>query len=196
MLNVPIPVLGFAAYSGSGKTTLLKKLLPVLVARGLRVAVVKHAHHAFEVDQPGKDSFELRKAGAAPMLVASSQRMAMMLDFAQPEQGPAADPDLAEMIDFLPLHRLDCVLVEGFKAVSFPKIEIHRPATGKPMIAPEDPNVIAIATNEPEKVRLKLAEGEAGLSQLPLLPMDDPEVVADFVMQAVAALKKETVDAL
>lgn len=192
MLKFPLPVLGFAAYSGSGKTTLLKKLLPVLVEKGLKVAVVKHAHHAFEVDQPGKDSYELRKAGAAPMLVASSQRMAMMLDFPQSDTARLEDPDLAEMIDFLPLHRLDCVLVEGFKEVAFPKIEIHRPATGKPVIAGDDDNIIAIATNEATKMAEQLAAmPELKLQQLALLDLNNPAQIADFVIQIVAAQSAE-----
>jgi len=185
MLNFPLPVLGFSAFSGSGKTTLLKKLLPILVQKGVRCAVVKHAHHAFEVDQPGKDSFELRKAGAAPMLVASSQRMAMMLDFPVSDESPAKDPDLQEMIDYLPLHRLDCVLVEGFKAIPFPKIEIHRPATGKPVIAVDDTNIIAIATNDATKLKENLVDSGEAVNALPLLDLNDPEAIADFVIQQV-----------
>lgn len=185
MLNYPLPVLGFSAFSGSGKTTLLKKLLPILVRSGIRCAVVKHAHHAFEVDQPGKDSFELRKAGAAPMLVASSQRMAMMLDFPVSDESPVKDPDLQEMIDFLPLHRLDCVLVEGFKAIPFPKIEIHRPETGKPVIALNDANIIAIATNDAAKLKENLADSGEAVNALPLLDLNDPEAIADFVIEQV-----------
>lgn len=185
MLNFPLPVLGFSAFSGSGKTTLLKKLLPVLTQKGVRCAVVKHAHHAFEVDQPGKDSFELRKAGAAPMLVASSQRMAMMLDFPPVEGRAVMSPDLNEMIDFLPLHRLDCVLVEGFKAVPFPKIEIHRPATGKPLIAAEDRNIIAIATNEAVKLKQSFGREDERVNALPLLDLNNPEAIAEFVIEQV-----------
>ncbi|MDX1320560.1 MAG: molybdopterin-guanine dinucleotide biosynthesis protein B [Oceanospirillum sp.] len=187
MLKFPLPVLGFAAFSGSGKTTLLKKLLPVLVDKGLRTAVVKHAHHAFEVDQAGKDSYELRKAGAAPMLVASSQRMAMMLDFPQTSESAAKDPDLPEMIDFLPLHRLDCVLVEGFKAIPFPKIEVHRPATGKPVIALDDENIVAIATNDATKLTESLKDAPERVRQLPLLDLNNPEAVADYVIRYVTA---------
>lgn len=186
MLSFPLPVLGFSAFSGSGKTTLLKKMLPILVSRGVRCAVVKHAHHSFEVDQPGKDSFELRKAGAAPMLVASSHRMAMMLDFPEGDESPAQDPDLQEMIDFLPLHRLDCVLVEGFKAIPFPKIEIHRPATGKPVIAVDDANIIAIATNDGAKLKENLADQGEAVKSLPLLDLNNPEAIADFVIKQIA----------
>lgn len=194
MLNFPLPVLGFSAFSGSGKTTLLKKLLPILVRRGIRCAVVKHAHHAFEVDQPGKDSFELRKAGAAPMLVASSHRMAMMLDFPVSDESPLKDPDLQEMIDFLPLHRLDCVLVEGFKAIPFPKIEIHRPETGKPVIAVDDTNIIAIATNDAAKLKENLADEGEGVNVLPLLDLNDPEAIAEFVIQQVKQ-RRQALDA-
>jgi molybdopterin-guanine dinucleotide biosynthesis protein B len=199
MLKFPLPVLGFAAFSGSGKTTLLKKLLPVLVERGLRVAVVKHAHHAFEVDHPGKDSYELRKAGAAPMLIASANRMAMMLDFPQEPSFPK-EPDLAEMIDFLPQHRLDAVLVEGFKAEHFPKIEVYRPATGKPLMAQSDANIIAIATDEPTVVTSKMADVAEAMadtniadanSQIPqdsalkILDLNHCETVADFVIEQI-----------
>ena len=160
MPEFPLPVLGFAAFSGTGKTTLLKQLLPMLKQQGIRVAVVKHAHHNFETDKPGKDSYELRKAGAAPMLIASSQRMAMMMDFDE-----VKDPSLTEMIDYLPLHKLDCVLVEGFKHVPFNKIELHRPVMEKEVLALSDPNIIAIATDDIEND--DLPRGSAGRSWPP-----------------------------
>lgn len=170
MAKFPIPVLGFAAFSGTGKTTLLKKVLPLLKAQGLRVAVVKHAHHNFEVDQSGKDSYELRKAGASPMLVCSSQRLALMLDYDQSQE-----PNLEEMIDFLPLHRLDAVLVEGFKSEAFDKIELHRPAMGKPLLAETDTNIIAIATNQPKRIAEQCPA-------LPRLDLGNAEQITAFVI--------------
>ncbi|MFL6712642.1 MAG: molybdopterin-guanine dinucleotide biosynthesis protein B, partial [Sulfurifustis sp.] len=112
------PILGIAAYSGTGKTTLLRKILPQLRGRGLRVAVVKHAHHSFDTDVPGKDSYELRKAGAVQMLVASRHRWALIT-----ETGDANEPRLDELLGQLDQSNLDLILVEGFKAEAFPKIE-------------------------------------------------------------------------
>ena len=166
MIRALCPVLGFAAWSGTGKTTLLVRLLPKLRGRGLRVGMIKHAHHSFEVDQPGKDSYELRKAGASPMLVASSRRWALMADLEQER-----DPVLQEMLDRLDQSQLDVILVEGFKHEAFPKIELHRPAVGKGLLFPEDANVIAIATDAP------LAQ----TAPLSVLDLNDVEAIADFV---------------
>jgi molybdopterin-guanine dinucleotide biosynthesis protein MobB len=167
MLNCKIPVLGFAAYSGTGKTTLLKQLLPILRGRGLRIGMIKHAHHDFEIDQPGKDSYELRKAGANEMLIASGKRWALMVD-----RNGEGDPVLQEMLDRLDQPNLDLVLVEGFKHERFPKIELHRPSVGKPLIFPEDPDVIAVAT-----------DGELAVeTQLPVLDINDVSAVAEFVV--------------
>lgn len=140
--DVRIPLLGFAAPSGTGKTTLLRALIPKLKAKGLRIAVVKHAHHAFEVDQPGKDSFELRKAGALPLLITSSQRRVIFFDHAVSQE-----PSLAEELTYLETRPLDLILVEGFKTEKFAKIELHRPALGVPPRYLEDPQVIALATD-------------------------------------------------
>ncbi|MES9957525.1 MAG: molybdopterin-guanine dinucleotide biosynthesis protein MobB [Sedimenticola sp.] len=166
MLRAEIPVLGFAAYSGTGKTTLLKQLLPLLRGRGLRVGMIKHAHHDFEIDTPGKDSYELRKAGASEMLIASGKRWALMVD-----TDGEGDPVLQEMLDRLDQSKLDLVLVEGFKHEAFPKIELHRPALGKPLIFPGDPDVIAVAS-----------DGElACTTELPRLDINDIASIADFV---------------
>ncbi|ABE59431.1 MULTISPECIES: molybdopterin-guanine dinucleotide biosynthesis protein B [Chromohalobacter] len=150
------PLLGIAAWSGTGKTTLLEALLPRLSAAGMHVAVIKHAHHAFDVDQPGKDSHRLRQAGAAPMLVASGKRFALMME--TPEQEEA---DLAALVSHvLPLSP-DLILVEGFKAWPLPKLELHRHALGKPLMAPDDVWVRAVAT--PDDVALP-----TGVERLPL----------------------------
>jgi molybdopterin-guanine dinucleotide biosynthesis protein MobB len=140
-----VPLLGFCAYSGTGKTTLLRRLLPRLNSAGLRVAMIKHAHHDFEIDHPGKDSYELRHAGACQMLVASRRRMALI-----EERNSAAEPTLEELLARLELSRIDLVLVEGFKHGDHPKIELHRAGLGRPWLFPDDPSVIALACDDPE----------------------------------------------
>lgn len=138
-----VPVLGFAAYSGTGKTTLLLKLIPLLKQEGIRVALIKHAHHEFDIDIPGKDSYELRKAGADQVVVASAKRCALIK-----ESHIHEDPRLEDLIKQLDLAYLDLVLVEGFRHAPFPKIELHRPSLNKSLIFPQDSNIIAVATDE------------------------------------------------
>jgi molybdopterin-guanine dinucleotide biosynthesis protein B len=167
MINAEIPVLGFAAYSGTGKTSLLKRLLPLLRERGLRIGMVKHTHHDFDIDQPGKDSYELRKAGASQMLVASGRRWALMV-----ETDGTGDPQLQEMIGQLDQANLDLILVEGFKHVAFPKIELHRNALGKPLLYPKDLAIVAFACDGPPP---------AGLP-LPLLDLNKAQQIADFII--------------
>ncbi|WP_275096527.1 molybdopterin-guanine dinucleotide biosynthesis protein MobB [Sedimenticola hydrogenitrophicus] len=167
MINAEIPVLGFAAYSGTGKTSLLKKLLPLLRERGLRIGMVKHTHHNFDIDQPGKDSYELRKAGASQMLVASGRRWALMV-----ETDGTGDPQLQEMIGQLDQASLDLILVEGFKHVAFPKIELHRSALGKPLLYPNDPAIVAFACDGPPPDGLPL----------PLLDLNETRQIADFII--------------
>jgi molybdopterin-guanine dinucleotide biosynthesis protein MobB len=167
VIGARCPVLGFAAWSGTGKTTLLVRLLPRLRARGLRIGMVKHAHHSFEIDQPGKDSFELRKAGATPLLLASRWRWVLMTDLEQERE-----PELQEMVRRLDDVPLDAILVEGFKHESFPKIELHRPAVGRPLLFPEDPDIIAVATDAPLVTP----------TDLPVLDLNDVDAIADFVV--------------
>ena len=150
---------------GTGKTTLLVKLLPLMKLQGLRVAMIKQTHHDFDIDKPGKDSFELRKAGATQMLVASDKRSALMTEY-----GSRVSPGLGELVDQLDLQNIDLVLVEGFRHLSFPKIELHRPATGKDLIFPQDPSVIAVASDD------DLQTGD-----LPLLDINVPEEVMGFI---------------
>ncbi|MBB3229717.1 molybdopterin-guanine dinucleotide biosynthesis protein B [Halomonas stenophila] len=165
-LRDDLPLLGIAAWSGTGKTTLLERLLPALRRRGLRVAVIKHAHHGFDVDQPGKDSHRLRQAGAAPMLVASRARIAMMMET------PGRDEaDLAELVEMVRPQAPDLVLVEGFKAWPLPKLELHRPAVGKPLRVAEDPWVMAVASD----VAVPLPAGVEALD------LNDLEALADWV---------------
>jgi molybdopterin-guanine dinucleotide biosynthesis protein B len=156
-------VIGIAGFSGSGKTTLIEKMIPVLARAGLRVSLIKHAHHEFDVDQPGKDSYRHRHAGCAEVLVSSSNRWALMH-----ELRGAPEPSLAEQIRHL--APCDLVIVEGYKAEPIPKIEVHRREGHTPLLYPGDANVIAVATDEPLD------------TQLPQLPLDDPEAVARFVV--------------
>lgn len=138
------PVLGFAGYSGSGKTSLLKGLIARLRARGLRLGVVKHTHHEFDVDRPGKDSYELRQAGAARIAVGSSRRWVLIVE--RPETREAT---LTEMLAQMHDDSLDLILVEGFRHERFAKIEVHRPALGRGLLRAEDDSIIAVATDEP-----------------------------------------------
>jgi len=175
-MNYPIPVIGFSAFSGTGKTTLLKRLLPLLRAQQLRVGVIKHAHCSFDIDHPGKDSYEIRHAGADKMLIISSQRMAVVHEF---RQQPAKEPTLQQALAEIDAESLDLILVEGFKAAHFPKIELHRPERGKPMMFPNDSNIIAIASNvsaaeldlDPEKVSVAY------------LNLNQPGDISDFIVQ-------------
>jgi molybdopterin-guanine dinucleotide biosynthesis protein B len=168
-----IPVIGFVARSGSGKTTLLQKLVPVLRERGLRIGYLKHAHHTFDLDVPGKDSYEIRRAGALQTLVASRERWALQSE--QTER--SRDPSLKEMLGRFDANRLDLILVEGFKHSAYPKIEIHRTATGQPPLYPDDPDVIAVVTDS----------HLSGEVHPPELPVEDPEAIADFVQRYMEA---------
>lgn len=141
MTESSIPLVGFSAFSGTGKTTLLKQVIPLLKQKDLRVAVIKHAHHHFDLDQPGKDSFELRKAGADKTIICTTTRMAEITEFPSPED----EPSLQEIIDTIDTDSFDLILVEGYKHLPFPKIELHRQSVGKPYLYHEDPNIIAIA---------------------------------------------------
>jgi len=142
-LQCACPVIGLVAFSGSGKTTLLKQLIPLLKARGLKLGMIKHTHHHFEIDHPGKDSYELRTAGTDQMLIAARSRWALITETPQ-QQG---DPPLQTMLDQLDSDNLDLVLVEGFKHEAFAKIEVHRPQLGFPLMYPDDPDIVAIATD-------------------------------------------------
>lgn len=157
-------VFGFAGYSGSGKTTLIEKLIPLLVDKGYKIALIKHAHHDFDVDQPGKDSHRHRVAGAGEVLVTSGRRWALMH-----ELRGEAEPSLDELL--CRLSPCDFVLVEGFKREAIPKMEVYRPSAGKPLIHPEDPHIVAVATDSP------LDTG------LPLIDIDRPDEVAAFILK-------------
>jgi molybdopterin-guanine dinucleotide biosynthesis protein B len=135
-------IIGLAGWSGSGKTTLLTKIIPRLTARGLSVSTVKHAHHAFDLDQPGKDSHSHRLAGASEVLVGSATRWALVH-----ELRGAAEPSLGELLS--KLAPVDLVIVEGYKSEPHPKLEVHRAAIGKPLLHPDDPGIVAIAADQP-----------------------------------------------
>ena len=157
-------VIGLAGWSGSGKTTLLVRLLPELIRRGISVSTMKHAHHVFDVDQPGKDSFRHRAAGASEVLVASANRWALMH-----ELRGASEPSAAELMKHM--TQVDLLIVEGFKREQHDKIEIHRRKNGKPLLYPDDPRIVAVLSDEP------LLD-----CPLPVIDLDDLVKVADFVI--------------
>lgn len=157
-------VIGIAGYSGSGKTTLIEKVIPVLVRAGLRVSLIKHAHHEFDVDQPGKDSHRHRHAGCSEVLISSSNRWALMH-----ELRGAAEPSLQEQLKhFSPC---DLVIVEGYKNEAIPKVEVRRQGAHTPALHPDDANVIAVATDDVLD------------TDLPQLDINDAEAVAQFIIQ-------------
>jgi molybdopterin-guanine dinucleotide biosynthesis protein MobB len=165
-IHSDIPVLGFAAYSGTGKTSLLVKLLPRLNEKGIRVGVIKHAHHTFDIDHEGKDSYELRKAGARQMLIGSDKRWALI---AETENNKNRLGDFIEKLDHA---SLDLILVEGFKPESIPKIELTRPSLGNPLFYPEDKSVIAVATDAELPVK----------TTLPVLDLNNPDQIVEFIL--------------
>ena len=156
-------LIGLSGWSGSGKTTLITALVPALIARGRSVSTVKHAHHAFDVDKPGKDSYVHREAGAHEVLISSDQRWALMR-----EHRGAPEPVLSELVGHL--SAVDLVLVEGFKREAHPKIEIHREIVGKPLLFPNDPQIVAIASDRP------MPE-----APIPHVDLDDIQAIADLV---------------
>ena len=134
-------IFGLAGWSGSGKTTLIVKLIPLIIGKGLTVSTIKHAHHAFDIDRPGKDSFEHRQSGASEVLISSANRWALMHEL--PEE---REPPLSELIKRMSM--VDLLLVEGFKWEPHPKIEVYRSSLGKPLLQPDDKNIIAVACDE------------------------------------------------
>jgi molybdopterin-guanine dinucleotide biosynthesis adapter protein len=156
-------IFGFAGWSGSGKTTLIEKLIPRFAKLGLRVSLIKHAHHTFDVDQPGKDSYRHRQAGASEIMVTSSRRWVLMH-----ELRGAAEPTFEEQIRrFSPC---DLLLVEGFKHAPIPKLEVWRAETGEPFLHPNDPHIVAVASD----ARVD--------TSLPVLPLDDDAQVSQFIL--------------
>ena len=156
-------IFGIAGWSGSGKTTLVEKLIPLFVARGLKVSLIKHAHHSFDVDQPGKDSYRHRHAGCAEVLVTSSRRWALMH-----ELRGAPEPGFAELIEHV--SPCDLLLVEGFKREQLPKLEVYCAAVGESLLHPQDPDIVAIASDQRIDTRL------------PQFGRDDAPGIAKFVL--------------
>jgi len=158
---------GFAGWSGSGKTTLIEKLIPRFTARGLRVSLLKHAHHTFDVDQPGKDSYRHRHAGAGEVLVTSSRRWVLMH-----ELRGAQEPSFEDQVRHL--SPCDLLIVEGFKHAPIPKLEVWREAPGEGLLHPQDPHIVAVASDA--KIETKL----------PLLDLNDDARIAEFVVKHLA----------
>jgi molybdopterin-guanine dinucleotide biosynthesis protein B len=156
-------VFGIAGWSGSGKTTLLERLIPCFTARGLKVSVIKHAHHGFDIDRPGKDSHRHREAGASEVMLACGERWALMH-----ERRDEAEPTLAGLL--ARMSPCDLVLIEGFKQEPVPKVEVYRPEAGKPPLFPGREDIVAVATATPLD------------TALPQLPLDDVEAIARFIM--------------
>ncbi|MFT6775326.1 MAG: molybdopterin-guanine dinucleotide biosynthesis protein MobB [Paracoccaceae bacterium] len=157
-------IFGVAGWKNSGKTGLMERLVADICARGIAVSTIKHAHHAFDVDQPGKDSHRHRVAGAQEVLLASGKRWALMHELRD-----APEPSLADLIAHL--SPVDLVLIEGYKHADHPKIEAHRAETGKPLLAGGDPRIVAIASNEP------LPD-----AAVPVLDLDDTVAIADLLL--------------
>ena len=169
--DFPRPILGFVAFSGTGKTTLLEQLIPYLGKQGVRVALLKHAHHDFDIDIPGKDSYRLRQAGATQVMIASRQRWALVTEHRKHQD----EPRLAELLVHLDPAQFDLLLVEGFKHEAYPKIELQRHALGKPALYPDDPHIIALACDtcdSPEAI--------------PLLDINRIEGIGQFVINWLA----------
>jgi molybdopterin-guanine dinucleotide biosynthesis protein B len=165
MNHSTIPILGFAAASGTGKTTLLSQLLPLLKKANLRVGLIKHSHHDFEIDHAGKDSFELRKAGATTVAIVSKYRRAIIEEFEN-----HLEPNLVDQIALFSSEKIDLLLVEGFRSEAFAKIELHRTELKKPFLHLNDPHIIAVATNSVLN------------TDLPQLNLNKPTEIADFIL--------------
>ncbi|HLH90140.1 MAG TPA: molybdopterin-guanine dinucleotide biosynthesis protein B [Xanthobacteraceae bacterium] len=163
-------IIGLAGWSGAGKTTLIAKLIPGILARGLKVSTLKHAHHAFDIDRPGKDSYEHRMAGATEVLVASEKRFALMHELRDEREPPLADL-LAK------LAPVDLVIIEGWKREPHPKLEVYRASVGKPLIHPDDPHVVAIASDVP-----------LPQATVPRISLDDAPAIIDILLERAAPL--------
>src|SRR5215813_5762421 len=165
-------IIGLAGWSGAGKTTLVAKLIPSITARGLKVSTLKHAHHAFDVDQPGKDSHTHRMAGATEVLVASERRFALIH-----ELRGEAEPRLPELL--AKRAPVDLVIIEGYKRDPHPKLEVFRAEIGKPLIHPDDPHVVAIASDVP-----------LPHARVPRVSLDDTPAIIDVLLAHAAAFAR------
>lgn len=170
-----VPILGVIAASGTGKTTLLRALIAHLNGTGLRIGCVKHTHHPFDIDRPGKDSYLLRKAGAEQMIVGGAGRWALMVD-----RAPDTDMSLVELAARFDTDNLDLILVEGFRLENIPKIEVHRTETGRELLCRTSSQIIALATNQ-------VPPPAVGV---PILPLDEVPRIAQFVLTHLARLNQ------
>jgi len=166
MTDSSIPLLGFAGWSGAGKTTLIKQLIPVLIKKGIQLSIIKHAHHSFDVDTPGKDSYLFRKAGARQTLLASHHRWVLMDEHLQDQE-----PDLFELVKRLDKKIVDLILVEGFRDVPFQKIEVYRPALEKALLCEKDEHIFALLTDQPIELT----------RNIPILDLNDLNAISQFV---------------
>jgi len=166
MTNSSIPILGFAGWSGAGKTTLIKQLIPALIQKGIQLSIVKHAHHSFDVDYPGKDSYLFRKAGARQTILASRHRWVLMDEHLQDQE-----PDLLDLIEHIDKKIVDLILVEGFREVPFPKIEVYRPSLGKAKLCENDEHIFALLTDQPIQIK----------RNIPILDLNDLDTISRFV---------------
>ena len=162
--NLTTRIIGLAGWSGSGKTTLVTKVIPRLIAHGLKVSTLKHAHHGFDLDQPGKDSFFHRAAGATEVIISSAKRWAILHELRGEQEW-----DLAELVG--KMSPVDLVLVEGYKRDAFPKLEIHRAVNGKPLLHPDDPHIVAVAT-----------DSALPAATVPVIDLNNIEAIADFLV--------------
>ncbi|MCP4956669.1 MAG: molybdopterin-guanine dinucleotide biosynthesis protein B [Photobacterium aquimaris] len=173
MITSPTPILGFAGFSGSGKTTLLEQLIPLLKQHHLRIGLLKHSHHDIDPDVPGKDSYRLRHAGCSQTLLATKSRHMLYFEYPQAER---QDPELTHCLSQLNHDLLDLVLIEGFRDQPFPKIEIHRPSYGKPLLYPTDNTILAFASDQPAPMDC----------DLPQLDLNNPHAICQFILEWLA----------
>jgi molybdopterin-guanine dinucleotide biosynthesis protein B len=173
--NETTRVIGLAGWSGSGKTTLISKVLPRLIGRGLRVSTLKHAHHGFDLDKPGKDSFVHRAAGATEVIISSAKRWAILHELREEDKW-----DLGALL--AKMSPVDLVLVEGFKRDAFPKVEIHRAENGKPLLHPDDPHIVAVA-----------ADTALPQAKVPVIDLNDIDVIADALQRYAMPLSETRV---
>lgn len=185
--DFPVPLLGFAAYSGTGKTTLLCKIIPLLKEDGVRIGVIKHAHHDIDIDHPKKDSFVLRESGATKIVVASRKRTAIIFEHPDNEE----EPTLEQALKNIRTKDIDLILVEGFKLAKLPKIELHREELNKPYLYPNDENIIAIATDHSVDNGTSESGNDTDNDIPHLLDLNKPLEIVEFIQQNILNANKQ-----
>lgn len=179
-MGCSVRVFGFAGWSGSGKTTLIEKIVPQIAARGMKVSLIKHAHHGFDLDRPGKDSYRHREAGCSEVLIMARERWALLHE-------SRGEPEMMLEEALARMSPCDLVLIEGYKAYSVPKLEVHRVAVGKPLLCPGDENIVGIATDAIASTPL------AGWSEnLPRFDIDNTASIAEFVLNSAKEVTRGT----